>query len=1287
MKIFVHKNFFKQYFVYILGIFLFSFLFLSCGPIYELPTTPSAPSLGTGAKIRFLNASIGSPALDIFINNKKVLSNYTYKLVSHFIDLKSGAHEFKIREPGSATDILKDTLKIDSGKTYTLQLVGDYISPSLLLTPRTNQYPTSGKSLVRFINTAHELLNIDINLRTTTENFLLTELKFKNASPYMEVLPSNGSILVYDAGSTNLHFSSEANFELGKIYTIYILGALGARDSNQLNTYFMEDTNPNPQTLFNFAVGTTKVRLINGDTESTPLQFFVDGTPLGSSIPFRQASAFHSINSGTRKIKVNMGATSGYLDTIITVEQNKYYTFLVSKAGGILRGTLFDNPPRSTTGSRSLIRFIQSSTNIDSINVKLTAIAGATTFPNLTFGQASDFIEVAAGQNVITLSKSAIPNILTSAAFLEGGKIYTAFIFGSSSGLGNSALSINFVKDSDSTGQSLFTFGQVQTNLRLIHGSHDSPSFSLHIDDVSTVTNLTYRSATKLLSVNTGMRKVTIKAFGYAVPVLQREINFETNQNYLMFIANKFESVEVINLNTPQKIVPFGKSSVRFINGVYDITGVDIRITNASGTIGLNNIPFKEVSNYLDLNSGKNEIIVKAAATQNVLFTSEANLEVGVLYTACLLGKAEGTSNEKYTLGFVKDMNTSSQLLTEFPPLRTNLRFVNGMTDNPSVDLLVDGNKVSSSINYKFATSNTKINSGVNRTFKIMRAGTTSQLISKEYSIDHTKNYSLLVTNQSSNPDPILFENPSKTVPPGKSSLRIVHGAYGLGNLNVSISNSGGRINITNVASRSATNYLDLNSGSNEIVFTIASASGNIILTSDAYLELDKLYTVYLLGNTSGLSGQELSINFLVESNNSSQMLFMFDAVKSQLRFINGSTDNPLLELSVDDNFVASNINYKLATSVLKVNSGTGKKIKIFEFGSSVPLLTQDLTLSHNKTYTLLVTNKIANLETIFFENPPKTAPTGKSSVRVVHGAYDHGAIDVYFTNSSGKYKISNLLYKRNSSYLDLNAGFNEIVVTTAGSSSNLVIAVDATLEENKVYTIYFLGNNSGASGEEYSLNFLNESDLSGQNLFSYTASALTRFRTINASPNSPGLDIAFNKTKIIQNLLFGVSTGHIFLRSGIHDIEVFAGGTSLPVLLSFQYLFEQNKLYTLLTMDSVIKLNPLLIEDLNFAPISGKSYVRFINTSSNAPPLDIKLGNPSGIVKHGYFNYQSITNYEPYDPAVLSFIFTEANTTNELLSLRGFSLVPNKAYTIVVMGFHNGPLGQNLQVKWYQDN
>ncbi|MFN4111429.1 MAG: DUF4397 domain-containing protein, partial [Ignavibacteria bacterium] len=274
----------------------------------------------------------------------------------------------------------------------------------------------------------------------------------------------------------------------------------------------------------------------------------------------------------------------------------------------------------------------------------------------------------------------------------------------------------------------------------------------------------------------------------------------------------------------------------------------------------------------------------------------------------------------------------------------------------------------------------------------------------------------------------------------------------------------------------------------------------------------DKVYTVYILGNSGGSGDQALDINFLIESNSGAQQLFKFAPIKSKLRFINGSTDNPTLELNVDNEFVATNVSYKLATALLNVNSGVNKRVKVFEFGSTTPLLTQDFTLNHTKSYSLLVTNKKTNLEYIFFENTQKVVPAGKVSVRVVHGAYDLSQVDITFNNYSSKTKISGLSYKGISNYIDLPAGFNEVIVTKTSSPGQLVLAIDATMEEGKLYTIYLLGNSSGNFGEEYSLNFLDETNPAGQFLFNFTPSLISRIRVINASPNSPGLDVTLDQ-------------------------------------------------------------------------------------------------------------------------------------------------------------------------------
>ncbi|MCX8011438.1 MAG: DUF4397 domain-containing protein, partial [Ignavibacteria bacterium] len=516
--------------------------------------------------------------------------------------------------------------------------------------------------------------------------------------------------------------------------------------------------------------------------------------------------------------------------------------------------------------------------------------------------------------------------------------------------------------------------------------------------------------------------------------------------------------------------------------------------------------------------------------------------------------------------------------------------------------------------------------------------------------------------------------------------IRFFNGVFDINSVDVKITNSLGTAQLSNLSYKTFTNYLELQPGINEIVVNVAGTQ-TTILTSEANLESGMVYTAFFLGAQGLSGGKEYNLCFMKENNTNSQFLSTFPTLKSNLRFINGSIDNPLLDLLVDDNVVANSISYKLATSILKVNSGSNRSFKLRLFGSTTPILSKEYNLTYNKNYTFLVTNKSTSLDAIFFENPTKTAPSGKTSLRLIHGAYDVGNVDLTINTNGVKTKITNLSYKNVSNYVDISAGYSEIILTNSGSGSIIYSAADATLEANKVYSIYFLGDKSGRGGTEYSLNFLNETESSGQYLFTYSSINFTKLRMINACPNGGGLDLYIDDNKVTSNLNFTQTLGYQYIRSGERNIKIYPAGKTTPTLLNFNYELEQNKNYSLIVMDSLVKLTPILLEDLTYTPITGKAFVRFINASSDAPPFDIKIGSPSGVVKHSYFSYQQITEYEQYDPAVLSFIFTQANTNTELLSLRGFSMVANRAYTIIIMGFVNGVAGQTLTVRWYLDN
>ena len=1275
-----------KYFFFISIHLIFFITINSCGPVKEWPTEPGKQSLGKGTKVRFVNLILENPPVDIYVDNVKVYSYSTFKLATYFFDLKPGQHEIKITRYSETDFLVKDTVKLDSNKFYMVSFAGSGSNLKIKLYEANQLNPQSDFALVRFINGFNEVDSVDLSIYNQIDNYLFTGLSYLSSTGFVRVNPGTSKINAFEVGSERLIFTSAVNLEANKIYSVFISGKRGVSDSTALNAYILDETKFTEQSLFSFEPGIAKARFINGITSAQSAQILIDNVPFRSSIPFNQATSFQSFKAGARKIKIALASGGGTLDTTIVFEELKNYTVYLSNAQNKLSIYTFLNETKTIPGNRSLLRIVNSSIDLENVIINYKSLLGQGVKEIPSYGKSTDYFELAPGQNILTLSSSGKPNLMSISAFLEGGRIYTAYLTGSYLGSDRNALMLSFVKDNDSLGQNLFTFEQVKSGIRLINGSPDFNGLDLIVDDNTLISNVAYKYATKYFQVNTGFRTIKVKPSDANTPIFQSTLNLEFDKKYILVAIDKSISPEVLVLESAQRTIPSGNASVRFVNGIYDQTAVDIKIINQFGSLSINQSVPKNVTNYINVPGGKNQIIVYQSGTQNVLVSSEADLDVGVQYTILLSGLSSGTGDKKYSIGFLKESDDLYQKLIEFSQIKTNVRFLNGLYDNPSVDFYVDSVKFASTINYRLATGLIKIPSGTNKNFLVTQAGSITQIYSRVSSIDFTKEYTFVVCGERNFPDGFLIENPAKSVPSGKSSIRFVHASSGLGNLTVSIQNAAGTTNIPNVSYKSASNYVDLISGNNQITVTISSTTGNIILTSDANLEENKAYTVYILGKWGNSGESALDIYFLVESNPGAQQLFKFAPLRSKLRFVNGSTDNPLLQLSVDDEFVATNVSYKLATALLNVNSGVNKSVKVFEFGSTTPLITQSLNLSHTKSYTFLVTNRKTNLEYVFFENPSKQVPAGKASLRIVHGAYDLSAVDITFNNYTSTTKITSLNYKSVSNYVDLDAGFNEIIVTKSTSSSQLILAIDATLEEGKIYTVYLLGNSSGNFGEEYSLNFLDETNTGGQALFGYTPSLIARMRVINASPNSSGLDVTLNQSKFVQNVLFGNSSGYQFLRSGLREVRVFQSGQTLP-LISFNFQFETNKLYSFLLMDSVSKLSPILIEDMNFTLDPTKSYVRFINASPNSPPFDIKLGNPTGTIRHSYFTYQQITSYEPYDPQVLSFVFTRTGTSEELISLRGFSLSAGKAYTIILMGFYQGQIGQNLQVKWFQDN
>lgn len=108
-----------------------------------LRDTSSAPVLGRG-KVRFLNASPRSSAMDVYINGTKGFSAIAYTKYTQFIEVPAGTYSFKITPAGSTTNTILTlpSVTIQDGRLYTLYtkgLIGRVDSAAISLNIVTNK--------------------------------------------------------------------------------------------------------------------------------------------------------------------------------------------------------------------------------------------------------------------------------------------------------------------------------------------------------------------------------------------------------------------------------------------------------------------------------------------------------------------------------------------------------------------------------------------------------------------------------------------------------------------------------------------------------------------------------------------------------------------------------------------------------------------------------------------------------------------------------------------------------------------------------------------------------------------------------------------------------------------------------------------------------------------------------------------------------------------------------------------------------------------------------------------
>lgn len=190
--------------------------------LMALALIPSAFAQAGTAKVRVIHASPDAPAVDVFVNGNRALTNVPFFTASDYLDLPAGTYQIQVSptgQPASAA-VIDASATIEAGKAYTIAATGPVaeIKPTIIVDDLSA--PASGNAKIRVYHFSPDAPAVDV--KPAGGSALIAGLAFPNASDYLEVPAGSYDLQVTPAGASAVVIDLPGTaVEAGKIYSVF----------------------------------------------------------------------------------------------------------------------------------------------------------------------------------------------------------------------------------------------------------------------------------------------------------------------------------------------------------------------------------------------------------------------------------------------------------------------------------------------------------------------------------------------------------------------------------------------------------------------------------------------------------------------------------------------------------------------------------------------------------------------------------------------------------------------------------------------------------------------------------------------------------------------------------------------------------------------------------------------------------------------------------------------------------------------------------------------------------
>jgi hypothetical protein len=172
--------------------------------------------------------------------------------------------------------------------------------------------------------------------------------------------------------------------------------------------------------------------------------------------------------------------------------------------------------------------------------------------------------------------------------------------------------------------------------------------------------------------------------------------------------------------------------------------------------------------------------------------------------------------------------------------------------------------------------------------------------------------------------------------------------------------------------------------------------------------------------------------------------------------------------------------------------------------------------------------------------------------------------------------------------------------------------------------------------------------------------------RVGHCTPDAPNVTVLVDDSPTFEDLGFGDLTDYGTVPAGDHSIRVIpaAGGDAV---IDTDLELAADTAYTVLATGMLEDIQPTVLTDMPGSVPSGKSHVRFVHASPDAPAVTVSVADGPALFTG--IGFRDASEHVPVDAGTYDLDVRPADGDDIVLSIEDVSLGGGTAFTAIAMG------------------